>query len=373
MTIQYSSAASAARRRSGAFAAFAAATVCVWSAAGCASNARLSAVESRVSDIERGRQGVKEAMDLEQKRLERLHAQVEESSGYLRKNGAKISADLDRLRDNVRKFTGTVEELSHQLAALASASGVHQTALLSLQQRLDSLVADLRDRAGITVLALPHDLPEHADDWVKLANERHAAGESRVAEAVAKECQKRFLGTSQAGECGLVRADIAFEEQRFGEATEILQSVHDSLEGRPVPVVGEALLGIARVLEAQGHCKRANEVYKYLRSELKKLPQASKATERLRSQGGRCKEGVPVVPEVKPAPASAPGAAPEAGGLAPAAGARDDAPTSDDAGPAVAAPPPQREVAPSNSESVAPAPTPPDGGKDATAGGSARP
>jgi hypothetical protein len=103
-------------------------------------------------------------------------------------------------------------------------------------------------------------------------------------------------------------AKIAVQEQRFSDATRILQAVHDSLAGKPVPVVGQALIEIAKVLELQGRCANAQKVLKYVLSDLPKVPAAKQARDLLATSATRCKEGVGVAG--KPAEDASKGAEP---------------------------------------------------------------
>ncbi len=259
-------------------------------APGCALT-RVGATERRVAELERTRDTLRAELETERKRLVRLHAETEESSGYLRENGARFSARVDTLERKIIQTAGSLEEFANALQAIATASGNQRAAIESLDRRLRDLIGDLRDRAGIAILALPRDLPEHADDWVKLAQLRFDEGEVRVADAVSRECRKRFPGTEQAGHCGLIIGRIAYEEQRFGDAIDLLRAVHDDLGGKAVPVVARALLQIAEVMEAQGKCKEAKQILEYLRNLMKKGTEADLAKERSESQKGRCDEG----------------------------------------------------------------------------------
>ena len=288
---------------------------------GCiATAAQVQSVETRVAALEKTNAGVMVEAARETKRLENLGALVEESSEQLRQSAAKAGSRLQDFDTALNRLRGEVEVLVHRLELVEKASGTNQTAAAELRASLNRLIADLRDRAGIAILALPSDLPADADGFAKLAEQRQAAGDVRVAAAVANECQKRFGSTEAAGTCGLVLARIAVEEQRYADATRILQAVHDSLGGKPLPVVGQSLLEIAHVLELQGKCTRALEVLKYLKTEMAKLPQAKAAKDLTGTAPARCKEGVGLQgkpaadapADAKGAPAAAPAPAPTA-------------------------------------------------------------
>ncbi len=284
---------------------------------GCvATSAQVQNVEARVAALEKTNAGVMAGASQEQKRLENLRVMVEESSEQLRQSAAKAGSKLTDFDTALNRVRGELEVLVRRLDALEKASGLNQTTASELRASLNRLIADLRDRAGIAILALPSDLPADADGFAKLAEQRYAAGEVRVAAAVANECQKRFGSTEAAGSCGLVLARIAVEEQRYADATKILQAVHDSLGGKPLPVVGQSLLEIAHVLELQGKCARALEVLKYLKTEMAKLPQAKAAKDLMGTAAARCKEGVglqgkPAV-DAEPKPDAKPEAKPAA-------------------------------------------------------------
>ena len=166
---------------------------------------------------------------------------------------------------------------------------------------------------------MPTELPTEPAGFVNLAEKALVEGEVRTAAAVSNECIKRFPGTEVSGQCGLVLARIAEQELRYADAMKYLQAVHDSLGGRPVPVVGQALLQISHLLELEGKCARAGEVYKFLRTELAKLPAAKNAKDLLTTLPLRCKEGVnvqrtspePAKSESAPAPTGEPAATPK--------------------------------------------------------------
>lgn len=291
---------------------------------GCASSSRVTELEGRISRVEREREALVADLRREQGRLQRLHAEIEQSTEFLRHNGARVTSRLDALQTNLKQARGDLEVIAHSMAGVGTASGRHGEAIERLRSRLDRLIADLRDRAGIAILALPRDLPERAEDWVTLAQRRFDEGEVRVAEAITRECSKRFGASEPAARCGLLRAKIAFEEHRFADAIETLQGVHDAMGGKPIEVVGEALLAISAVLEAEGKCAEATGVLDYLRKDMPKLPQARQAKQRHGEVRQRCKKGVRRLPEktsgsIKPQPVSPDGAAPAPANLAPKA------------------------------------------------------
>lgn len=305
---------------------------------------RVGALEDRVGRLESTRDALRADIERERQRLERLRQQAEESTSYLRENGARFGSDLDALRVKVTRVQGGLEELSYQLQAVIKGQGEGRAALEAIDRRLRDLVADLRDRAGIAILALPRELPEDPAEWPALALKAFDAGDVRVADAIARECSKRFAGTEVAGRCGLLQGRIAFEEHRFADAIKLYQGVHDGLDGKAHPVVADALLGLAEVLEAQGKCKAAKELLEYLKTLMKKGAAFDLARARADGQKARCVEGRIVLPPKTsgasaPAPAGAavpsasPAAAPAAASPAtpaatPPPGAASPAPTS---------------------------------------------
>lgn len=263
---------------------------------GCATKGDLAVVQTRVTRLEKSRAAVHARLQRDQHRLKRLLDEIEESTGFLRQSGAELTARIDQLEDRLRMTRGELEVIAHRLGVMARHARSHREEIDALRSRLGRLIADLRDRAGIAILALPRQLPEKAEDWVKLAQEHFEYGEVRIAEAITKECGKRFEGTATAGECIIIQARIAFEEHRFADALKLLQGIHDSLNARAVPVVGKALLQISVVLEAQGKCRQAGDVLKYLRSEMSRLPHAKVARKRQTELRQRCKQGVQTLP-----------------------------------------------------------------------------
>ncbi len=261
-------------------------------APGClATSAQVTSLESRVVTLERAHTGFLLNAERETKRLQTLAGDVEQSNAALRESLARSGAKLADFDTKLQKTRGELEVVAHRLEVVEKTGGGAADQIAEVRRRLEQLIADLRDRAGIAILALPSDLPADADGFAKLADAKFAAGEVRTAVAVATECQKRFANTEAAGQCGIVLAKVAVQEQRYADATRTLQAVHDSLGGKAVPVVGAALLEIAHVLELQGRCANAQKVFKYLISDMPKLAATKTAKEQLASSATRCKEG----------------------------------------------------------------------------------
>lgn len=259
-------------------------------------------VAERVAQLERTQAGFLSGAERETKRLGNLAEEVEAQNAQVRESLARTTARLQEYERNNSKLRGELDEIARRLALVEQTGGGAAVQVAEVRQRLEQLIADLRDRAGIAILALPADLPPDGPGFASLAEAKLEAKEVRVAAAVASECQKRFEGTESAGRCGIVLGKIAMEEQRYADATRILQAVHDSLQGNPVPVVGQALIQIARVLELQGKCGNAQKVLKYITTDMPKLAEAKVAKDLIATADKRCKEGVGVVPN---APAAA--------------------------------------------------------------------
>ena len=277
-------------------------------ATGCiATRAQVDRVEERLVKVEKAHAGFLVMAERETARLQTLAGQVEESNNQLRDTLARAGAKLSEMDTKMAKVRGEVEVLIHRLEIIEKTGGAAADLAAEVRRRLDQLVADLRDRAGIAILGLPADLPADAEGFAKLAETKLAANDARTEAAVAVECQKRYEGTDAAARCAFVQAKIAAQEQRYSDATRVLQTaVVDKLGGKlPVPpIVGDALLEIARILELQGRCATAQKVLKYLLADMAKLPAAKAAKDQLASAPARCKEGVGSQgkPEAEPAP-----------------------------------------------------------------------
>lgn len=221
--------------------------------------AQLDRVEARLVVIEKTNASVMADSQRETKRLENLGKAVEEANDSLRGNVAQSQAKIDGFEHTLTKLRGEIEELVHRLEVLEKTSGAAQTGVGEVRHRLAQLIADLRDRAGIAILALPAELPTDGFGFVKLAEKYLADGEARVAAAVANECQKRYVDTEFAAGCGLVLGRIAVQEARYVDALRIFQAVHDGLNGKPIPIVGQALIEVAKTMELQGKCASAQK------------------------------------------------------------------------------------------------------------------
>ncbi len=260
---------------------------------GCvATTAQLDRVEARVVAVERAGNTTLAGAQRETQRLENLSKNIDEALDQLREATARANSRQSDFEKAMKTLRGDMELLNHRLDAIEKLALSSQTTADVVKAKLGQLIADLRDRAGIAILALPSDLPADGPGFAAMAEKMLASGEVRTASAVAVECQKRFDKSEAAGSCGVILARIAEQELRFADAMKTLQAVHDSLGGKPVPVVGQALLQIAHLLELQGKCARAGEVYKYLRGEMAKLPAAKSAKDLQAAMVARCKEGV---------------------------------------------------------------------------------
>ncbi len=309
---------------------------------GCiATTTDVDRVSQRVAELERVNSGVMAEAGAETKRLENLAAQVEEATNQLRETLAKAGARIAESDRSLQKVRGELEVMVHRLDALERLGASGQQSVTEVRGRLNQLIADLRDRAGIAILALPADLPPDADGFVKAADKALSDGDVRLAAAMASECQKRYPASEAWGQCGLVIGRIAVQEQRFVDALKQFQAVFDGLGGKPSVAVAQSLVEVAKVLELQGKCSKAVQVWTYLSTDMPKVPQAKLAKAETAAIAKRCKEGVGGSDKSAAAEKAAPGdkAAdlPESGTLDKAA---PDAPAADKAiKPAAAAPP----------------------------------
>ena len=264
-------------------------------------------VSQRVVELERVNSTVLADASAATKRLENLASQVEEASNQLRETLAKANARIAESDRSLQKLRGELEVILHRLDATERQGSSANQSVVEVRGRLNQLIADLRDRAGIAILALPAELPKDADAFVRAADAAFADGDVRLAAALASECQKRYPGTESWASCGLVHGRIAAQEQRFVDALKIFQSVHDGLSGKPCAPVAQSLVEVAKILEAQGKCAKATQVWTYLASEMPKVPQAKQAKAEPALIAKRCKEGgglaEPKAPDAKPADA----------------------------------------------------------------------
>lgn len=296
---------------------------------GCiATTTDVDRVSQRVAELERVNSSVMAEAGAATKRLENLAGQVEDANNQLRETLAKAGARIAESDRALQKLRGELEVIVHRLESLERIGSSGQQSLTELRGRLNQLIADLRDRAGIAVLALPSDLPTDADGFVKAADKAMVDGDVRLAAALASECQKRYPASEAWGQCGLVMGRIAAQEARYVDALKQFQAVHDGLGGKPTNAVAQSLVEVAKILEMQGKCQKAVQVWTYLGTEMPKVPQAKQAKTEPAAIAKRCKEGAGVsekAPGDKPVdpPAAATGESAPAGksaGSAPVTG-----------------------------------------------------
>ncbi|MSP92621.1 MAG: hypothetical protein EXR79_12600 [Myxococcales bacterium] len=260
-----------------------------------ATRSHVDHVESRVAALEKATSTVLADAARETKRLENLATSVEESSGQLREAAARSGARLQDFERAVQRLKGEFEVVLRRLDVAEKVANSGGQGVADLRQRLNQLVADLRDRAGITILALPPDVPADGPGLARLAADRYGEGDIRVAAAVAAHCKKLFPRTEPGAACTLLLGRIAAEEHRWADATGHFEEVHNWLADRKHVYVGEALIEIAKLLEAQGECQKATGALKYLMSDFGKLPHGKLAKDMIASQAQRCKQGVGLV------------------------------------------------------------------------------
>ncbi len=278
---------------------------------GCiATTTDVDRVSQRVAELERVNSSVMAEAGAETKRLQNLATQVEDANNQLRETLAKAGARIAESDRSLQKLRGELEVIVHRLDALERIGSSGQQSITEVRGRLNQLIADLRDRAGIAVLALPTDLPTDADGFVKATDKALADGDVRLAAALASECQKRYPATEAWGQCGLVVGRIAAQEQRYVEALKQFQAVFDGLGGKPTVAVAQSLVEVARILELQGKCSKAVQVWTYMATEMPKMPQAKQAKAETALIAKRCKEGA------GPTDKSAPGEKPADGATA---------------------------------------------------------
>jgi outer membrane murein-binding lipoprotein Lpp len=274
-----------------------------WLLTGCVSSAQIEALQERVTSLEKERRALLGELTAERDQMRALRKETEASTTFLRRNGARLGAEVEKARTDAQRIGGELEVIKRRLDLLTQAGVAQADKVATIGRRLGNLIADLRDRAGITILALPRDLPGDAAGFQALARKAYESDDVRTADAVAIECIRRFAKTAEAGRCGILRAQIAFEEHRFADASQRLIEVHDAFDGKPEAVVGKALLLSGAVLEAQGRCKDASGVYGYMADVFKRKRKAysKKAAKRGKRLTKRCTEGV-ANPPAKRAP-----------------------------------------------------------------------
>ena len=265
---------------------------------GClATRAHVDRVEARVATLEKANSTVLADAARETKRLENLAASVEESSSQLREAAARSGARLQDFERAVQRLKGELEVVLRRLDAAEKLANSGGQGVTELRQKLNQLVADLRDRAGIAILALPPDVPSDGPGLARLAADRYGNGDIRVAAAIAAHCKKLYPRTEPGAACTLLLGRIAAEEHRWTDATGHFEEVHNWLADRKHVYVGEALIEIAKLLEAQGECQKAAGALKYLVSDFGKLPHSKLAKDMVTSQPQRCKQGVGLIPK----------------------------------------------------------------------------
>jgi len=255
---------------------------------GCPTRGEFKDLEGRVNALERSQGRLDDQIATSVRRLENLHALVEEATALLQKNGARLNAKLDGLESDQRIAAGKIEELFHAMEGALKDLAERRKELEVVRLDLESLRSTLRDRAGIAELALPKDLPSDAPGLLAEARKRLKIDDVLTARAVCREIMKRHMSAPEAVEARLLLGDTYAAEKRWADAVKEYQAVHDAYAQKAEAPAGRALLRIAEAMEAKKECRKAVDVYRYLQTSFKKLAEAKEAGNRLKDMKKRC-------------------------------------------------------------------------------------
>jgi TolA-binding protein len=185
---------------------------------------------------------------------------------------------LGQLERSMQRARMEMDGLQRRLDAVDTYGGQPQKASWEKRSRLMQLLSELHDGPG-------HD-SSHAPLETDAASQTTVDGDGLLPAG----CTKRPLAPEVAGRCSLALGRAAVREQRYAEAITIFKSLHDSLGGKPTPVVAEALLELSKIMEVQGKCTNANLILGYVVSDFSRLSQARIAGIERDGLKQRCKE-----------------------------------------------------------------------------------
>ena len=139
-------------------------------ASSCASTSELETLQARVAALEKFEVHARELSERDTRRFQNLSNQIKAGVDKLQKASAGIVAQVDGMQDDERKLRGRLEELEHLSGRLAA--------------QVKTMGKFLDQRFGLSVIALPPDLPEDADALFAYGDQVLKAGQFDLARAV---------------------------------------------------------------------------------------------------------------------------------------------------------------------------------------------
>ena len=233
---------------------------------------RYKELEARVAKLERFDSDSTERDARDEKRFQNLATQIKDSADKLQKLLAAMGAKLDNQAEDHKQLIGRFEELEHLVGRMSAEADI-------MKKFLDS-------KFGLTVTALPPDLPKAPDKLYAYAEQRLKSGQYQLARVVCGHFLRTHTDHALADKARLCVGETYEKEKRWNKALAEYGSLYSkyadvSAKSRP-PEFPEALWRAGNVLDQAGKCRKAKDMYRLLTKVAKGTPQASKAKSRVK-------------------------------------------------------------------------------------------
>lgn len=240
----------------------------------CATSGDMSRMDARVSSLERERDQLRDRIQQDVDKLERLHKMVTDAEESLRKNGADLQIRLERLEQEHPKFRGTLEAVEFRMNQAERDLGV--------------VKKEIADRLGSTVVFLPPDLPKDKDGVWAAAESRANPQKVQEAKAIYELFAASFPDDPRAPQ-GLFKVGQLLEQTGDLEgAVKAHQTVYDRFQDSAE--APQAILRIAEIFILKGDCTRAKSLLSFVQTNYRQRPEAATAKERAKTAAKDCKK-----------------------------------------------------------------------------------
>jgi len=248
----------------------------VLSAIGCVTTSQHEKLELRIVALEKFEGDVRELTEIDTARFQNISTQIKAAANDLRKANASLQAQLGGAQADLRKLRGRLEEIEHLTGRLSA--------------QVSTMGKFLDQRFGLSVVALPPDLPAEAEALFAYGEQVLAAGQFDLARAVFRHFLTGHAGHAKEDLAHVRIAQAYRGQKRYKQALRSYSEVYkkySSVGRREKPAVLDLVLWeSAETLKLWGQCSKSRKMFRHL-SEFKHLKRASRA--KARAKAMRCK------------------------------------------------------------------------------------
>ena len=232
----------------------------------CVTIGRHEVLEKRVLELEKFRHDTKLILERDLGRLENLSARIKDASATLRKHGASLAAKVDGQADDLRAIRGRIEEVDFLSGRMSA--------------ELDVVKRFLDERFGLSVAALPRDVPTEPAQMLEYAEKRFKAGQFDLVRAVLRKFLQDYPAHERDLDVRLLIGSSYHREKRFKQALQAYYGAYKPYAQTPSkapPKAVEALWLAAKALMDGGDCAKSLDMYRFLSRKHRKSERAEEA------------------------------------------------------------------------------------------------